>query len=383
MSAVSIGLWAGMSVMAFYNGLIEQRINTAISSELSHIQIHNPEFLKENDINFYLPDGKKILQTVSKDQRTKIAAGRIKINGMIASPSGSAGISINGIMPNEENQLTHLKSKIIVGNYFNSLKKNEILISEKIRKKLKLGLKKKTILTFQDREGNLASSAFRVVGIYKTGNGPYDDGNVFVNSKDVELLSGLKDNFNEIAIVLKSNKLLNKSSLDFKKMFPDVCVQNWMEISPELGMIVSFGGQMVYIFMGIILLSLAFGIVNTMMMSVLERTYEIGMLMALGMTRLRIFTMIILETFFLILIGSPIGMLLALITIAITNHTGIVLKNLDEVYSSFGFKPIIYPELSWSQFQSIVILVVITAFLSSLLPARKAIKLKPAETLKK
>jgi ABC-type lipoprotein release transport system permease subunit len=244
-------------------------------------------------------------------------------------------------------------------------------------------LKKKTILTFQDREGNLASSAFRVVGIYKTGNGPYDDGNVFVNIKDVAVLSGLKDNFNEIAILLKSNKLLNQISSYYKKKFPDVSIQNWMEISPELGMIVSFGGQMVYIFMGIILLSLAFGIVNTMMMSVLERTYEIGMLMALGMTRIKIFIMIVLETFFLIMIGSPIGMLLAFLTIAITHHSGIVLKSLDEVYSSFGFKPVIYPELSWSQFRSIVLLVIVTAFLSSLLPARKAIKLKLAETLKK
>jgi len=382
-SAVSIGLWAGIFMMAFYNGMIEQRINSAIAGELSHIQLHNPEFRKDYDIKYDIPKGKKILQTIHQNNQTKAAAGRIIIKGMIASASGSNGITINGIMPTEEQKLTDLSGKIIKGNYFNPKKNNEIILSEKIRKKLKLDLNKKTILTFQDKEGNLASAAFRIAAIYKTINTPYDDSNVFVKITDIDSLAGIPNSINEIAILLKTNQLLDENQNILKQKFPEIEVKTWKEIQPELGLTISVGDQMVYIFMGIILLALAFGIVNTMMMAVLERTREIGMLLALGMNKFKIFLMIVFETFFLILAGSPVGIGLALITITITQKTGIDFSQFSEVYSSFGYSSIIYPSLTLRQFSIIMILVLITASFSALLPARRALKLNPADSLKK
>ena len=168
-----------------------------------------------------------------------------------------------------------------------------------------------------------------------------------------------------------------------KQKFPEIEVKTWKEIQPELGLTISVGDQMVYIFMGIILLALAFGIVNTMMMAVLERTREIGMLLALGMNKFKIFLMIVFETFFLILAGSPVGIGLALITITITQKTGIDFSQFSEVYSSFGYSSIIYPSLTLRQFSIIMILVLITASFSALLPARRALKLNPADSLKK
>ena len=115
-TAVSIGLWAGIFMMAFYNGMIEQRIGSAIADELSHIQLHHPEFRKEYEIKYLLPQGKKILETIAKDSQIKAVAGRIIIKGMIASASGSSGITINGVMPKEEQALTNLNEKIIKGS---------------------------------------------------------------------------------------------------------------------------------------------------------------------------------------------------------------------------------------------------------------------------
>lgn len=382
-TAVSIGLWTGIFMMAFYNGMIEQRISSAITSELSHIQLHHPEFRKDYEIKYYLPEGQKMLEKIKNDSNVKAATGRIIIKGMIASASGSSGITLNGVMPKQEQLLTNLEGKIIKGNYFNPKKKNEILISEKLRKKLKLNLNKKTILTFQDKEGNLASAAFRICAIYKTINGPYDDANVFVKITDVDSLAGIPKAINEVAVLLYSSTSVTEIQRNLKQQYPKTEIKNWMEISPELGLTVSVGDQMVYIFMGIILLALAFGIVNTMMMSVLERTREIGMLLALGMNKFKIFMMIILETFFLILAGCPIGILLALVTIGITNRIGIDFSQFSEVYSSFGYSSIIYPTLTWNQFGNIVVLIILTALFSALFPARRALKLKPAESLKK
>lgn len=382
-TAVSFGLWAGIFMTAFYNGVIEQRINTAISSELSHIQLHHPVFRKDHEIKYFLPKGRTILQEISQDSLVKTASGRIIIQGMIASAAGSSGITINGVMPGDENLLTNLSGKIIRGNYFNPTKPNEIILSERVRKKLKLNLNKKAILTFQDTEGNLASAAFRIKAIYKTINAPYDDTNVFVKITDVDSLGGIPNEINEIAVLLKASKSLEESQNKLKQKFPKTEIQNWKEIAPELGYTVSVGDKMMFIFMGIIMLALGFGIVNTMMMAVLERTREIGMLMALGMNKFKIFMMIVLETFFLILAGCPIGIILALVTIGITQRTGIDFSQYSDAYSSFGYSSVFYPSLSARQFGVMIILVVITAFVSALFPARKALQLNPAESLKK
>lgn len=382
-SAVSIGLWAGTFLIAFYNGMIEQRINSAIGKEVSHIQLHHPKFRADYDIKYYLPKSQEMLQIIEKDTLVKAATGRVIIKGMIASASGSTGITINGVEPNIENTITKLDSKILEGKYFNPDKTNEIIISDKIRKKLKLQIHKKAILTFQDKEGNLAAEAFRVVAVYKTVNGPYDESNVFVKNTAVDSLAGIDNAFNEIAVLLKSNEDLDKSTEIFTQNFPNTEIKTWKEIVPELGLTISVGDQMTLIFMGIILIALAFGIVNTMMMAVLERTREIGMLLALGMNKFKIFIMILLETLFLILAGCPIGMILAAISVTITQHTGIDLSRYSDTYSSFGYDAIIYPSLTFNQIKTVLWLVVLTALISALFPARRALKLNPAQALKK
>lgn len=381
--SVMIGLSTGIFLMAFYNGMIEQRVNTAIQSEISHIQLHHPEFRKDYDIKYSLLNGSPILKKIQSNSNVKAAAGRIIIKGMIASASGSAGITINGIMPEEEKDVTDLPGKLNEGNYFNQQKKNELIIGEKLIKKLKLNINNKAILTFQDIEGNIASAAYRITGVYKTVNTPYDETNVFVTIKDIDSLTGIPGQLNEIAVLLKSNSLLNETQGKFIENFPTTEIKNWMEISPEIGLTVSVADQMVYIFMGIILLALAFGIVNTMMMAVLERTREIGMLLALGMNKLKVFSMILMETFFLVLAGCPGGITIAFIAIAISQKTGISFKKFKEVYSSFGYSDVIYPTLTNWQFWMIMLLVIITAIVSALFPAWRALQLKPAESIRK
>ncbi|MBK9109621.1 MAG: ABC transporter permease [Saprospiraceae bacterium] len=363
--AISLGLWTGIFLIAFYNGMIEQRVDSAIRTEISHIQLHHPEFKKDHDIKFTISDGYETLQKCQSPNQVHSASARLILQGMVSSSAGSHGVFINGIIPKQENLLTRLEDKLITGNYFSNDGTNEIILSQKLVHKLKLNLHKKAIITFQDHQGNLASAAFRIKGIFKTNNSPYDETNVFVQINDIDSLAGVKGEINEIALLLHSNETLNETANQLKQKFKHLEIKNWMEIAPEIGFTVSAGSQMVYIYMGIILLALAFGIINTMMMSVLERTREIGMLLSLGMNKMRIFAMILLETFFLILAGCPVGILLAFVSIGITQQTGIDFSHFSEVYSSFGYSSVIYPSLKSDQFITILLMVIFTAIISS------------------
>lgn len=206
---------------------------------------------------------------------------------------------------------------------------------------------------------------------------------MFVKIQDVDSLAGLENEFNEIAILLHSNKMLKETQLAISLAFPGPAIKPWTEISPEIGLTVSVSEQMVFIFMGIILLALAFGIINTMMMAVLERTREIGMLLALGMDKVKIFRMILMETVLLVVAGCPGGLAIAFIAIAITKRTGISFKKFEEVYASFGYSDVIYPSLNSRQLGLIMLLVIIAAIISALFPAWRALRLKPVASMRK
>ena len=381
-AAVAIGLWAGFFLMSFYNGLIEQRIRAAIETEISHLQIHHSQFLNDYDIQYYIPSAANLLEQTEKDPLIKAVAARVVIKGMISSASGSTGIQINGVYPEEEDHVTQLGRKLIDGNYFTKEKPYEIIISEKTLKKLKLKLNEKTILTFQDKDGNIAAGAFRIAGIYKTVNTPYDEGNAFVKIYDIDTLAGIAHQCNEVALLLQKGKDVENVKRRLQKEYPQLEIKTWTEISPEMSLLVAASDQTMLIYMTIIMLALAFGIINTMLMAVLERTREIGMMLALGMNRIRVFTMIVLETVFLVFAGTPVGIVLGLGTIAYTHKKGINLKQFSEAYSSLGYSSLIYPTFNIRQFFLMLAMVIGTAFIASLLPARRAFKLKPAEAIR-
>lgn len=383
LSAISFGLWAGLFIMSFYNGIIRQRIETAITQEVSHLQMHHPAFRDEGEIAFVIPDGKMIVEQLRSMPEVSQVTGRVVIQSMIASASGSTGAVLMGIVPETENQTTGLAEKITKGNYFSQDKSHQLLISEAMARKLRLDVGRKAVITFQHTNGDLVSGAYRIVGLYKTVNRPYDEKYIFVDGSSVDSLAGVQDRIHEIAALVHDERQLDGVMSRLKKQYPNIELLRWDEISPELGLTVSVGNEMVYIFMGIILICLIFGIVNTMMMSVLERVAELGMLMAIGMTRLRIFVMILAETFFLVMAGCSPGVILGWLSVYVAGTTGITLHFLEAVASSFGYSPVVYPFLYTQQVLVVMLLVVGSALLSAVFPARRAIQCKPAESIKK
>jgi len=134
--------------------------------------------------------------------------------------------------------------------------------------------------------------------------------------------------------------------------------------------------------MAIILAALAFGIVNTMLMAVLERTREIGMLAAIGMNRRKIFSMIMLESVFLSIVGGITGMAVSGAVIAATAKNGINLMKYSEGMEALGYSAHLFPTIDVQFFITTTILIVLTGILSSVYPARKALKLNPVEAIR-
>lgn len=381
--AIAFGLWAAVFIMAYYYGMVEQRISSVINNEISHIQLHHAEFRKDYDIKYAIPQSDEILTDIRKMNGVKAAAGRLIVNGMLANASGSAGVQINGIDPEIEKNITNISRKMLEGEYLPEGRKNQVLIGEKLAKKMNLKLKSKVVVSFQEKGGDLASGAFRVCGIFKTQKTPFDESNVFIRIDEMNALNQSENVATQIAVLLQANDLVTPIKDKLQSKYKALEIKSWMEISPEMELTVSSLDMSLNIFVGIILLALAFGIINTMLMSILERRQELGMMMALGMNRFRVFRLIMLETIFLVLTACPFGILLAFLTVAYFGRKGIDLSSFSETLENFGYDAITYPVIRAPQLIRVIIMVIITALISSLFPARRALKLKPAEAIKK
>jgi putative ABC transport system permease protein len=164
--------------------------------------------------------------------------------------------------------------------------------------------------------------------------------------------------------------------------FPKLAIQNWKEISPELAYADDIMTQMLYIIIGIIMLALSFGIINTMLMTVLERRKELGMLMCVGMSKTKVFYMIIIETLYLALLGGPLGILLAYYSVWQGSKSGLDLAAFSDGLASYGIDSVIYPILPSSFYWGTASIVFIMTLLAAIYPARRALKLNPVETLR-
>ena len=387
-TAIALGIWAAIVMTGLATGMMRSYVNGAIEIQMSHIQIHHPKFRDEQECQYMIPNADQMVEALSSFEEVKGAAHRSIAHGMIGSPHGTRGVTIVGISPWREKGVTTLSTKIMDGEYLGGAS-NGIIMSRRLAGKLQVGLRKKVVLTFQDLSSRVTSGAFRIIGLFESGNTPFDDSHVFVKGADLNnlLASGTATPpgsiSHELAILLNDPQTTFELTSQLQSQFPDLEVSSYRELSPDLQLYESQIGNISAIYLTIIMLALVFGIVNTMLMAVLERVREIGMLMAIGMNKPRIFGLITLETLILSFIGVPFGLAVGAGTIAWLGKTGIDLSAFSESLAGFGISAMLYMEVDKQIYLEVPAAVLATALLASVYPALKAIRLQPVEAIKR
>jgi len=431
---------------------VEDRTKMVLDNEISHIQIHNEQFLENNEPRYTLSDKGFIDSLLKNTAEIKNYTYRTRLTGMANTPAATAGINIIGIDPATEIHVSGLHKTLLAntGNYLEPGSTNKILIGKKLAESLKLTeyiitdsalqllskatndkqmltvltlvkdslfrsekdfvkmletkltkdqlmkhktaikntsvkykLRNKIIITTQNSQGNLVGGAFRIAGIYNSENALFDAQNVFFLHTDIEILTGYSLCFpHEVAIKLTDIKHSQTVSEVLKPKLENTAVETWKSLQPEIAFYTDFMDFYNLIIIGFILASLAFAIVNTMLMVVLERVKELGMLMAIGMNKRRVFYMIMLETIFLSLTGAVVGMLIAAYAIHHFGQVGLHFSQYAEGFEAMGYKSSVYPAIGLGFYFTVAFLVIITGIVASIYPARKALKLNPADAIR-
>ncbi len=453
-SAIAFGIAGVIFFIGLSQGFMDARNKKLIDTQLSHIQIHNPQFESVFSLKDTISDIAQVESFLSKRKFVKGFSCRLKTLAMATSPYNSAGVMVVGINPIDEIKVTRLYSYMAdsASKYLDRVKRqNSIIIGHALARRLQLisyrltdrvlaelkdlglpqsvvdslaqlkdkpfrlsstfydkleevlpqddynkyadaiaqhaahyRLHRRIILRMQDINGQVVEAAFVVVGVFYTQNDLFDGQFVFVKKPYLAQLLGLPGNTtNEVAIRVDNPDKVVEYQQVLKKRFPELSVKNMYELDP----ILRISRTLVYLYYAIVeifvFLALSFGIINIMLMAVLERTKELGMLKAIGMNRRRIFVMIFNETLLITFLGAIIGLFVGWLIIVITSHTGLDFTRFARRgFESLGFSAVVYPRIPLLAMLEVVVFVVITAFLSSLYPTIRALKLKPAEALR-
>ncbi|WP_456443078.1 ABC transporter permease [Caldithrix abyssi] len=379
--AIAFGLWGGLFSGGLMVALGDSMVKSAIDRDLAHIQIHHPKFDENKSIQRFIPQAEEILLKLKTVQGLAGISARMRFLGMASSATSSYPVQICGINAQQEKGVTTIYQRLVAGNYLNSPKENAIVIGQKLAQRLNLRLHSKLVLGFEGLDGELINVACRIVGIYRTESSRFDESHVFLKSEFLVSNIG-RPAIHEIAIRLKDSGQLTKKTNLLKSWFPDLLVESWKERSPETAFIADMMILYTYFFLVFILFAVLFGITNTMFMSVVDRVRELGMLMAIGMKRIRVFTMILLESIMLSITGGFVGVIIGGLTIFLTNHTGINLTIFKASLEFFGSSSVLYPTLPAELYVYLTILIIFTASAAAIMPAIKAVRLEPARAIR-
>ena len=369
-------------MLSFSIGLNDQRTKSAIENQISHIQIHSKKYLEDNKSSYTIENIEELSSTLENIESINYFSKRLILDATISTAHGFKNVRLIGIDPEQESLVTKISENIDSGTYFNEFKNNPLVIGGALAEDLKISVKKSANIGFQDGLGNFVQYGFRVEGIFNTPDSRFDKSTLFVKRKNLEELAFMEGAVHEIAIICDDIEKSQEITDIINAKFPDIQADTWKETSPELGYADEMMGTMIAIFLGIIIFALTFGILNTMLMAVLERKKEIGVLMSVGMNKSKIFMMIMLETLFLASVASPFGLLLSYFLIQYYGIYGIDLSVVGEGMSGFGAESIIYTTIEGQVYWLMALMIVIAALLSSIVPARKALKYDPAEAVK-
>ena len=181
--SIAIGIWALIFMVGFMNAFLISYISNQVNFETSHFQIHHPQFETDYEIKYTIDNSSEIIDRLEASDQIAHVSARSICNGMISSPRKALGIQIRGIIPEKEAAINDIDSFIVDGTYFEGIKRNPIVIGYKTAEKLKVKIRSKIVLTFQDINGDIVAGAFRITGIVHSKSPSFNEFAVLVRQQ--------------------------------------------------------------------------------------------------------------------------------------------------------------------------------------------------------
>lgn len=380
-TAIGVGVWSMVFLASLTNAWAMSTFNASINTLLGHGQIHTQHYLEDPGVEHRLTITSQ-LSTSLNQPAIKSWAPRVRVSAIVQSERESTPVTLVGISPEQERGLSFIADAITQGSYFNNDNDPGIILGQKLLKRLRTDLNKRVVLMSQDVNGMIAEQGFRIVGVFETDQKETETLYAFVSIKKSQAMLGIGDELSEISFLLNNLDNLPAYLDSLHQLIPELKVSAWFELEPFTLAILDMSDGTIAIWTITMFILVAFGLINTLLMAVFERTREFGLIQALGMRPRLIVLQVLFESVLLIGFGVFAGLVTGVLSIEYFSG-GLDLGALAEGATMFGAGRVLYPEMDWLQGFYIVIFVWIMGVVFSLYPAWHASREVPVETINK
>jgi ABC-type lipoprotein release transport system permease subunit len=343
--AIAFATFLTVVFFGFTAGIWEYNVANSVEMFAGYLQIQKQGYLGNPSLNksFSYPDC--LEQVLSEINGVTGYAPRIQADGLISYKESSAGTSIIGIDPMAERHISRFHERVKKGQMVDQRRIDEIVVGFKLLENLKAHVDDTLVLLAQGFDGVMGNQKYRVTGAMKFGSSEIDAAMVVMNIHAAQELLAMEGRVNIIAIGTKGLhsvddvQSLLQSSLQ-QVGLTQLEVLPWTEVMPELKQGMDFDQINHSLFQSILILVVAFGVLNTVLMSVTERFREFGITLALGIKPSGLVKIVFLETIFITIIGIAAGCILGQgVNIYFAHHPIILGGQLAQYYEEYGFLP--------------------------------------------
>lgn len=377
--ALALGVWSMVALAAIVRGSMEQHIKKEILNLTGHLQIHAPAYRDDPAIEHRFSLSSALEGAM---QRRSITAwdARVRVPAVVASERESAGVTLVGIDPAHEHGLSFIPGAITAGRYLDSPDDPGMLLGRKLAEQLETALGRRVVLMSQDAHNQVADRGFRVIGIFDAGPQAMEMGYVFIGRGVAQQMLKIGNDVSEIAIMTPDRDRLAPLLASLRAAAPELDVSAWTALQPLLVLTEKVNNVVLLIWFAVVFAAMSFGLINTLLMAVFERTREFGLFQALGMPPRYILGQVLIESLILLGFGLVLGNLLGWLTVYWLKD-GIDLSAFAQGLELVGVSPVIYPALSANDVVTANLLVVVLGIAASLYPAWRAARRVPVEAI--
>jgi ABC-type lipoprotein release transport system permease subunit len=378
--AFALGVWSMVVMAALSRGMIEQQLDDSIRNLTGHIQLHVPGYRDDPVIEHRFAPPDAALRAALDAPGITAWADRVRVPAVVASERESAGVTLVGIDPTRERGLSFIPEAITDGRYLDSADDPGLLLGRKLAERLETGLGRRVVLMSQDVHNEVGDRGFRVVGIFDSQPQQMEESSVFIGRATAQQMLKMNDAISEIAVMTGERDRPQAPLARLRAAAPGLDIQPWTVIEPLLTLTREVTDVILIIWYVIVFAAMSFGLVNTLLMAVFERTREFGLFQALGMKPTHILGQVLVESLVLLWLALVLGNLLAWVTIA-SLKGGIDLTSVAEGMELVGVAPVIYPAWAVGDLVAANLLVFVLGLAASLYPAWRAARHVPVEAI--
>lgn len=377
--AIAIAVGGVLLLNSMLRGMQVNMQETVIDNLTGHVKVLQPGYLDDPSITH----GFEVARDWDLDVDPDAVVGwtsRIRVPAVIMSERETRGVQLIGIDPARES-ISFLDDIVIDGEALGSAEDRRVLVGAGLAEQLETKVGRRLVLITQGADGRNREAGYRIAGVYRAEVAALEKAFVFTGA---ETLKNMLDTVvvTEVSVRLADDRFEPGILATMVDAFTGLDVLSWRDLEPQAAMIAEFMDTAVFIYFLVIMSALVFGLVNTLVTAVMERVRELGMLRALGMRPRSVVAQVVVESSLVMAVGVAGGVLIAAGVFALVAD-GIDLTAFDESLQSFGVRPQFTPVMQAGDVILVVVLSLVLGLLASFYPARRAVKLRPLDALRR